>query len=370
MLDFVFTTMTHWVISKGGRILRSLRQVCRDRKYITPLKLANMALVNLQRLLRTEVVIGRPYAIVIEPTNICNTNCQLCPTGQGHSKRPKGVIRWEQYQDLIDRYSRWIRSLNLSLWGEPLVARDIYRMIEYAHRARIWTCLSTNLHAFRPECGDAVALVASGLNDLTCSLHAVSQHTYEIYQPGKDFAGTLAKIRCLVDTRQQMGSENPRIHLSFAVTRFNEHEIPAFVQLARDLGCEPKLLAPSLNLRFLEPEDRDRQIENRLRNWLPRNPDYVIEPYRLMLEGMRLEKLTDGRKFHQCKRLWMAMDITWDGMIVPCSGPRNRDEAFGDLSVETLGRIWNGSRYRAARRSMTRPIQADVMCARCCGSAL
>ena len=348
----------------------SLRRVWRERDYLTPLKLANIGLVNLQWLLRTEVVVGRPYLLVIEPTNICNTNCQLCPIGQGHSKRLKGVIRWEEFRNLIDRHSRWIHRLNLSMWGEPLVAHGIYRMIQYAHRARVWTCFSTNLHAFRPECGDDEAMVSSGLDGLTCSLHAASQSTYEIYQPGKDFARLLAKIKRLIDTRRRMGSETPRIHLSFVVTRYNEHEMSAFVQLARDLGCEPKFIAPSLNLRFLGPMDRDRETENRLRTWLPRNPEYVKEPYRLMLSGAGVEKLTGGHRFNQCKRLWTAADITWDGTVVPCSAPCTHDEAFGDLSVETLGRIWNGSKYRAARRSMTRPVHDDVVCARCCGNAL
>src|ERR1035437_10188094 len=346
----------------SGGLWPTLLSVWRHRFFLTPFKLANLGLANLPWLLRTDPVIGMPYAVTIEPTNFCNANCRLCPVGQGHTTWEKGVLSWERYREWIDRYSRWIYCLGLSLWGDPLTVHHIYRMIAYAHRARIWTCLSTNLHAFRQERGDADALVESGLDDLTCSLHAASQRTYEIYQPGRDFPATLAKVRALTEARRRLSGTTPAIHLNFVVTRFNEREIPAFLQLARDLGCEPKLTSPSLNLRFLPPEDRDREVENRLRNWLPGNPAFVKKPYQRLLEGKNVE---DGNARHQCRELWRHATITWDGMVVPCSGPRRREEAFGDLSVQSLGRIWNGPRYRMARRSLTRPAADDVVCAHC-----
>jgi len=58
----------------------------RNRRYLTARKLANMALVNVEFLLKREKLLSRPYAMKIESTNICNTKCQLCPTGIGLRK--------------------------------------------------------------------------------------------------------------------------------------------------------------------------------------------------------------------------------------------------------------------------------------------
>jgi MoaA/NifB/PqqE/SkfB family radical SAM enzyme len=305
--------------------------------------------------------------VVIEPTNLCNSTCRLCPNGQGHATRAKGILDWELYRNWIDRYGRWIRTLGLSLWGDPLIAPDLNRMIAYAHLAHIRTCLSTNLHALRPDTEDADALVASGLDELTCSLHGASPHTYEIYQPGMSFTGAVAKIRKLVDARQRLRSATPALYLNFVVTRFNEDEIPAFVKLARDLGCRPRFTAPSLNLRFLPLEGKDGEVAARLRDWLPRNPAYVKEPYRRLLEGRTSQ---DGATRHACEVLWTHVYITWDGLVLPCSGPTRAEEAFGDLKVENLGQIWNGARYRAARRWATHPADDGVICAHCPGQAL
>jgi len=337
------------------------------RKFLTPFKLANICLVKLQWLLRTEYVIGRPYAITIEPTNFCNSNCRLCPTNQRGLSREKGVLQWEPYRDWIDRYSPWIYEVSLAFWGEPLLAPNICRMITYAHDKRIRTFLSTNLHALRPERGDASALVASGLDKLTCSLHAASQGTYEVYQPGKEFEAAVNKIRAITDVRQRSGSKTPEVLLNFVVTRFNEHEIPAFTGLAHELGCEPQFTPASLNLRFIPSENRDGEIENRLRNWLPRDPAYVLEPYRRMLDGA---EVNSPKARHACKELWVHLYISWDGMVYPCWAPGGHDQAFGDLAVQSLGEIWNGPRYRAARRRATDRNGDDVICAHCCGTAL
>ena len=46
-------------------LARGVFHVWRNHRYLTLLKLANMALVNIQFKLKTERVIGRPYSIVV-----------------------------------------------------------------------------------------------------------------------------------------------------------------------------------------------------------------------------------------------------------------------------------------------------------------
>ena len=82
---------------------RGMLHAWRNRRYLTALKLANMAAVNVQYWLKTERVVGMPYKMKIESTNICNTKCQLCPTGIGLKGRPKGSMTLQQYQRLIDQ---------------------------------------------------------------------------------------------------------------------------------------------------------------------------------------------------------------------------------------------------------------------------
>lgn len=360
-----------------GRLQNILRKISDNLRYLTPLKIVNIGLIHLQMNLKTEYVVGRPYWLMIEPTNICNANCQLCPTGQGHFARPKGTLEWEEFKKLIDDWSRWIYRLRLALWGEPLLAPKIYRMIEYAHRARVWTCISSNLHDFRPGKGDDVALVESGLDEMTCSLHAASQETYDIYQPGKQFEANVDKIRRLIETRERLRSKTPRLVMNFVVTRFNEHEVQTFVDLAHSLGCRPKITEPSLNLRFLvrsrTPAERSREVDALMAKWLPACNKYIIEPYRLLRDKRirfdDLGKQFNGGKMYPCSSPWRSMVINWDGGVATCS-TRSATEDIGNLHEASLAEIWNSPRYRAARRSFTQPSDLDVPCASCSGLLL
>lgn len=352
-------------------LARGAWHVWRNRRYLTAAKLANMAIINVQCMLRTERVIGLPYRMKIEPTNICNTKCQLCPTGLGLKGRPKGSMTFEQYASLIDQLKRYLYTVDLSMWGDPLIVPDIYRMVRYAHDRGIWTYLSSNLHAFKPQRGQAEALIESGLDMLTCSLHGASQETFAIYQPGKDFAATVEKVKAIVEAKRRLGSETPVIQLNFVVTRFNEHELESFQRLADELGCKAVFSSPSLNVRFLD-RDRDlvplglaadvkrKKLDEHLDKWLPRDERFVIEPYRRMRQGEYRDAQYNGRKAMGCQWPWKDSVINWDGTVATCCGSFEQSEDMGNVLERPFHEIWNGRSYRMARRSFRRPVpEAD-----------
>ncbi len=374
-------------------VARGVFHVWRNRRYLTALKLANMAAVNLQFVLKTERVVGRPYSMKIESTNICNTKCQLCPTGLGLQGRPKGKMSFEQYAGLIDRLKWHLRDLDLSMWGDPLIVPDIYKMIRYAHDRGVWTYISSNLHAFKiaPRKGEekdqATRLVESGLDLMTCSLHGATQETFQIYQPGKNFGDAVSKVRHIITTRDRLGARTPQVQLNFVVTRHNEHEIEAFQQLADELGCKAVFSTASMNARFQDQdknlvslglaEDVKREkVKKHLDHWLPRRrTEYVFEPYRRMAEdGVVPGPQYNGAKAYNCSWPWRQSVINWDGNVVTCCGNFDPKEDMGNVFEKGFGKVWNGRKYRMARRSFKKPVaKADAegnACASCPGFML
>jgi len=363
-------------------LARGLLHVWRNRRYLTAVKLLNMAAVNLQFRLKTQRVIGRPYRMKIESTNICNTRCQLCPTGLGLRGRAKGIMSDEGFRGLIDQLKRYLYVLDLSMWGDPLIAPDIYRMIRYAHHAGIWTYVSSNLHGFKPEKGQAEALVHSGLDMLTCSLHGASQSTYETYQPGKQFDAAVQKIRQIIEVRDRLGSPTPVVQLNFIVTRHNEHERQAFVELAQRLGCKAVFSIASMNVRFLgqdqqladlglSGEQLTQKTRAHLQHWLPGDPKCVLEAYQRMLEGRFNAADWNGRKMMNCPWPWQSSVINWDGAVSICCGSFDGREDMGNVFRTPFDQIWNSRAYRLARRSFTRKLPDDqaqqTACASCPG---
>ncbi len=372
-------------------LARGVFHVWRNHRYLTTLKLANMALVNLQFYFKTERVIGRPYSMKIEPTNICNTKCQLCPTGIGLEGRPKGSMELARLKGLIKSMKWHLRDLDLSMWGDPLIVPDIYKMIRYAHDNGIWTYISSNLHAFKlnPKPGQksqAEMLVESGLDTLTCSLHGASQATYEAYQPGKSFDDAVAKVKHIIDTRDRMGSRTPMIQLNFVVTRHNEHERDTFQKLADDLGCKAVFSTASMNTRFQDKDKKlqplgladdllKKKVKSHLDHWLPEDQSFVLEPYKQMRETGKAEDGDyNGQKPFDCPWPWRQSVINWDGQVVTCCGSFAPDEDMGDVFEQGFAQIWNGKRYRMARRSFKKRLTEDEAqnnaCATCPGFML
>ncbi|MCG8508134.1 MAG: radical SAM protein, partial [Rhodospirillales bacterium] len=288
--------------------------------------------------------------------------------------------------------TRWhLSAVDLSMWGDPLIVPDIYDMIRYAHDRGIWTYISSNLHAFKLKAKpgtkhQAEKLVESGLDMLTCSLHGATQETYEIYQPGKRLDESLQKIRCILDTRNRMGSATPHIQLNFVVTKHNEHERETFEKLAAELGCKAVFSTASMNVRFLNqdknlqplglaPDLLQKKTEEHLNHWLPEDDRYVLPQYRQMLAGavQRSEKY-NGNKTMDCSWPWRQSVINWDGQVVTCCGSFDPAEDMGSVFEQPFGNIWNGRKYRMARRSFKHKISGSDAdnnpCATCPGFML
>jgi len=359
----------------------------RNHRYLSFRKLANMALINLQCRLRTERVIGMPYSMKIEPTNICNTQCQLCPTGIGLKGREKGKMDYERFTRLVDRMRPTLLDLDLSMWGDPLIVPDIFRMIRYAHDRGVWTYISSNLHAFkigprRDGTDQAEQLVRSGLDLMTCSLHGATQETFATYQPGKRLDEAIEKIRHIVATRDRLGRRTPQIQLNFVVTRYNEHEREAFAAMARDLGCKAVFSTPALNTRFLDRDENlvplqlngkslEEKTKSHIRRWLPKDKSHVLPVYEQMLEGRFDPSDYNGRKAYPCAWPWKQAVINWDGGVSTCCGSFEDKEDMGNVFETDFKRVWNGPKYRHARRSFRKPVSAQQAagnpCATCPG---
>ncbi|QQE12002.1 SPASM domain-containing protein [Planctomycetota bacterium] len=358
-------------------VCRGVYYVWRNHHYITFAKMANMGIANLEFKLKREKLLSRPYKLKIESTNICNTKCQLCPTGIGLQGRDKGKMSFENYKRLIKEIKWHTVDLDLSMWGDPLIVPNIYDMIRHAKDNGIWTYISSNLHAFKiePKRGEtedqAMKLVKSGLELMTCSLHGATQETYEKYQPGKKLNTAIDKIKHIIRTRNAMGSSTPAVQLNFVVTRVNEHEVEDFKKLAEDLGCKAVISSASYNVRFMDQDNQLQQLgladdilekktKEHLNNWMPRDTEYVIKPYLEMSNTGRMPSSEfNGKKPFDCSWPWQSSVINWDGQVVTCCGSFDPKDDMGNVFEHRFKNIWNNKSYRLARRSFRKELDSE-----------
>jgi MoaA/NifB/PqqE/SkfB family radical SAM enzyme len=359
--------------------IRGLRYWRRNGRYWSIHKAANALLAHLAWRLRMEYVPAGPMVAKIEATNCCNGTCRLCPVGRKEpGRRRLGMMDWDTYRRLIDEMKDTLHAVDLTNWGESLLHPRILDMIRYAHRARIYTYLSTNLHTVRPEHHEG--LFAGGLDELALSLHGLSPATYEAYQPGFDFHHACETLHRLVEGRDRAAVRPAaKIKLNYVVTAVNEHEIADLPTFALGHGVDWVLSEPSLNLRFnVSPEmarrrgDQARQIMGEVAQaWLSRDGQYHRPLYRQVLADPA--RMYDPRKAVACDWPWTKLVVNWDGGLSICCGSYHASDDVGHYDGQPIRRLWNSRPYRLCRASFRRAADGKagrVLCGRCPGLLL
>ncbi len=302
-------------------------------RYFSWKKLLNVLRVEAQLRMGRRKVWGMPFEWEIDTTNICQLKCPLCHTGLGTVHRDKGIMHFDVYTQTIDQIKDYCVWLSLYSWGEPFLNRRIHEFIEYAHRNRIATIMSTNLNKpLTPEMAENI--ITSGLDVMIVSLDGVTQEVYEQYRVGGRLDRVLDNLRLIIRKKRELGYSTPHLEWQFIVMRQNEHQIEDAKRLAAELGVNSLILK---NVDFPHGMSDPKEAER----WVPRDhPDYLredpfLKPYQ-----------EDGRR---CWRLWRSAVVNWDGGLAPCCYLTDKSEDFGDVTANPIKQIWNNENYTTAR---------------------
>ena len=318
-------------------------------------KLLNCLSVNAQARLKTSRVFGYPYYLTIDPTNYCNLRCPLCPTGQKNNSSSKGKMLFKTFKKIINEVGKWLYSVDLFNWGEPLLNKETYKMVSYAGKRNIWTNISTNFNVFDED--SAHKMVLSGLDHLTISLDGASPETYSVYRVGGDFNRVISNIKLLVKTKKELRSKKPILEWQFLPMKHNEHEIANARTMAAQLGMDEFTLRPLRVDMGKEVFEEMPKLLEEDKKWLPANQNYSRYDY-----GKKSRKV---RK-KLCPFLWTTAVIGWDGSVYPCCAVYPEEYKFGNILEQPFKEIWNNQVYKASRKLFRASGEkADTVCDIC-----
>ncbi|MDP8221179.1 MAG: radical SAM/SPASM domain-containing protein [Candidatus Stygibacter frigidus] len=298
----------------------------------------------LSLLTRKPHIWGYPPVVMIEPTNICNLQCPLCPSGNGTLKRDKGYMSLATFKNIIDQVHK--KSFMIVLWnqGEPFLNNDILQMIRYASDHKMFTLLSTNGNIKI----DARALVKSGLDSLIISLDGATQDTYNKYRINGKLSVVLDFAKSIVKARLALNKKNPLLRWQFLVMKHNEPEINAIRKMAKDIQVDNLELK---TVQIYSKEDID--------NFLPLNPRY--RRYKISSDNFELKAGIPNR----CRRIWVNMVINWNGEMSVCCFDKDIDHALGNSSDQSLISIWKGKAFQHFRKQILSNRKIYPMCNNC-----
>jgi radical SAM protein with 4Fe4S-binding SPASM domain len=167
-----------------------------------------------------------PLVVVWNLTDLCNLRCRYCYQSAGKPKADE--LSFEEKIDLVNQMvDANVAFLALS-GGEPMMGDRFWDVLGYASRY-----MHTSLASNGTLLGDrrlVQKLADHGLKNIFLSLDGASAESHEFIRGRGNFARTIRGIENCVS--------NPDLHvgINMVVTSRNYDEVPAVLELARNLG--------------------------------------------------------------------------------------------------------------------------------------
>ena len=278
-----------------------------------------------------------PSKISIESGNLCNLRCPLCPTGQQDKSAQKGFISFDVFKKVIDEIGQSLTLIRLYNWGEPLLNKDLQKMIRYAKERGIDIKISTNL-SMKMEDDQIDVLLKAGLGKIYISCNGASPSSYIKYHVGGDFELVMDNMKRLIQKKKELPNCHTKLVWLFHVFKHNEHETNAAQELAKKIGINIKIsrMRPDMGKEVFETTQKALERD---KAWIPDNPAYTVIS-------------TKRKKRIGCMLPWTETMINWDGSVLPCCAVYSEKHAFGNILENSFAEIWNNEMYVAARKEI------------------
>jgi radical SAM protein with 4Fe4S-binding SPASM domain len=319
-----------------GKKFRTLR---------SPRRMINHLAKELEVPARAETLHYFPTKITIETGNVCNLRCPLCPTGTSETKVPKGMLTFDRFKHIIGQLGPTTETLDFFDWGEPFLNKELLPMVTYTKKRfpHVRVVISSNLNIPHFTEAAAAEVVQSGLDHLIMSVDGATQSVYATYRVGGQLETVLRNMRWLLKAKTALRVKHPTLVWNYLVFRHNEHEVEAARRLAAGIGVE----FTAGPMRTDCGEEIFLPLDERLKrdgSWIPKNPTYSQYSHEAL-----------SRRVNDCAKPWKTTAINWDGYVVPCGSVYDcRTYNFGNIFEQSFKDIWNGERYRSARRALAK----------------
>ncbi|MCF7792366.1 MAG: SPASM domain-containing protein [Candidatus Cloacimonetes bacterium] len=322
--------------------IRFVRKSFTFRRFINVIKVYFSYLLSL--IFRRAFYWGFPPIIMIEPTNVCNLKCPLCPTGNDTLKRQKGFMSFDVFKKIIDEVHK--KSLMVVLWnqGEPYLNIEFNKMVKYASDHDLFTLVSTNGNLDI----DGEDIVNSGLDSMIISLDGTNQKTYNKYRVNGKLENVLNNVKKIVTARKKLRRNNPILRWQFLVMKHNEHELD-----------EIKRMAAALEVDNLELKSIQIYSKEDVHNFLPKNPKY--RRYKVKGEDFELKY---GIK-NQCRRIWTNAVVNWNGDVAICCFDKEGEFKIGNVKDEKLEKLWKSKSIMKIRNQILKDRKQIPVCRNC-----
>lgn len=292
-------------------------------------------------------------SVVVETTNICNLQCPLCPTLS--SGREKGILSFSDFLIIAESLPSSVQDVSLYLSGEPLINKDIFRMVTQLNERNIKCSISTNGVLLRNYIDE---ILDSRLSELIIGIDGATEEIYNKYRIGGNFLTLIDNIRILVQEKKRRGLKSPNIIIQFIIMKHTEKSMDLATKLAKDLEVDAiSFISVSLGTHQIDEEKRKKLAHE----YLP--SDLSLSRYDIGIQGNPINKW----KYNYCPN-WKTPVILWNGNLTVCCFDHNGLEVYDNIFKENLIKVWRSKgHHQVVKKILFRKMKICKTCGICSG---
>ncbi len=297
---------------------------------VTARKLWNAFLCTAAYLLKTKRSAPSPFILNLELWNECNAGCLFCRNAKGqiyniNPEHPatgavsKGKMPPEMAMEAIDQIKKDVLIAVLYTNGEPLLYKDLGRVIKFATERRVMTMIATNGLLFTPQ--NAREILNAGIDFIKIQLSGFTQDIYSIQIRYGEVETLKDNIRMVARLKKELKS-HAHIMIDWIAYNYNRHQVPLIRAFCKEHG---------LMLSFRQG-----------------NPHGGLEGKETPLPTNTLPM--------SCDWLWKAMQINFNGDVLQCCEgvvwSNIKPYTTYRTGTDRIRAIWNGPAAQNTRRLM------------------
>lgn len=252
-----------------------------------------------------------PLDLDIEASSVCNLRCTFCDRQLFVQDGQMGKMQFDTFKHIMDQFSpeegKRLCSMKLSYRGEPLINKDIPRMVRYAKdRGVLDIYFNTNGMFLTEEVSRE--LILAHLDRISVSIDGTNKAEYEAVRIGANLDTVLANIETLRRLREEYRVTYPKIRIQ--TVKLPGLDLDKYVNAWKGYADE---------VAALEYTDESVRVSGIEADWA-------------------------------CPQLWQRMTIEWDGTIFGCNNDDLRGICLGNVKERSIYDCWHDERLMEIRK--------------------
>lgn len=273
------------------------------------------------------IPLAAPFSVQIDICSACNMRCNFCFHSDLRAINKEqvkfGLMPYELFRHIIDDMKdSWgenkIRKLRLFKIGEPLLHRDVCKMIKYAKDAHVAECIEITTNGTLLNEDLNKGLVEAGLDILNISVNGINEIQYE---KTCDYKMNFGDFRRNIENFYK-NKGNCKIFIKYSDIGYSEEEKDIFYKLFGDI-CD-EIFVETISASLWQDTDTGKNVADQHKG----------------IYGQELKKK------QVCPFLFTTMVINESGIVHLCCVDWKTEYILGDLKKDSVSFIWNGNKLR------------------------